>query len=111
MPWSEPGPLLIFLVAATVLAVTPGPGMTYVLARAVAGGRGEGLGGAPALGQFVALGLVCVLLNTSVDVIVVLGASRLLADRRATLGRWLTAGSGCTLVGLGAYVALSESRR
>jgi threonine/homoserine/homoserine lactone efflux protein len=209
MPWFEPGAFLIFLVAATVLAVTPGPGMTYVLARTVAGGRGEGLAsslgtgvgglahvvaaalglsavlarsalmfslikyvgacflvylgirlllssgatrplpalrragtrrafleglvtevlnvktalfflafvpqfvdpGAPALGQFVALGLVCVLLNTSVDVIVVLGASRLLAGRRATLGRWLTAGSGCTLVGLGAYVALSESRR
>jgi threonine/homoserine/homoserine lactone efflux protein len=32
-----------FLIAATVLAVTPGPGIAYVVARTVAGGRGEGL--------------------------------------------------------------------
>jgi threonine/homoserine/homoserine lactone efflux protein len=32
-----------FLLAAVVLAVTPGPGMTYVVARTVAGGRREGL--------------------------------------------------------------------
>jgi threonine/homoserine/homoserine lactone efflux protein len=32
-----------FLVAATVLAVTPGPGIAYVVARTVAGGRAEGL--------------------------------------------------------------------
>lgn len=209
MPWFEPSQLLIFLIAATVLAVTPGPGVTYVLARTVAGGRGEGLasslgtgvGGlahvvaaalglsailarsallfslvkyagacylvylgvrllrssgavrplpaltgagtrraflegvvtevlnvktalfflafvpqfvdpaAPPLAQFIVLGLVCVLLNTSVDVLVALGASRLLAGRGAALGRWLTASSGCTLIGLGAYVAFSESRR
>jgi len=34
---------LTFLVAATVLAVTPGPGIAYVVARTVAGGRPEGL--------------------------------------------------------------------
>jgi hypothetical protein len=34
---------LAFLVAATLLAVTPGPGMAYVVARTVAGGRSEGL--------------------------------------------------------------------
>jgi threonine/homoserine/homoserine lactone efflux protein len=34
---------LTFLFAAAVLAVTPGPGIAYVVARAVAGGRGEGL--------------------------------------------------------------------
>jgi threonine/homoserine/homoserine lactone efflux protein len=33
----------IFLAAALVLAVTPGPGMLYVLARSVAGGRREGI--------------------------------------------------------------------
>lgn len=32
-----------FLIAAIVLAVTPGPGIAYVVARTVAGGRGEGL--------------------------------------------------------------------
>lgn len=35
--------LLAFVFAATVLAVTPGPGMAYVVARTVAGGRQEGL--------------------------------------------------------------------
>jgi threonine/homoserine/homoserine lactone efflux protein len=32
-----------FLIAAAVLAVTPGPGIAYVVARTVAGGRAEGL--------------------------------------------------------------------
>jgi threonine/homoserine/homoserine lactone efflux protein len=36
-------PSLAFLVAALVLAVTPGPGIAYVVARTVAGGRAEGL--------------------------------------------------------------------
>lgn len=35
--------LLAFFVAAVVLAVTPGPGIAYVVARTVAGGRAEGL--------------------------------------------------------------------
>src|ERR1051326_1035608 len=35
--------LWIFLGAATLLAVAPGPGMLYVLARSLAGGRREGL--------------------------------------------------------------------
>ena len=34
---------LTFLVAAVVLAITPGPGIAYVVARTVAGGRSEGL--------------------------------------------------------------------
>jgi threonine/homoserine/homoserine lactone efflux protein len=34
---------IAFLVAATVLAITPGPGIAYVVARTVAGGRAEGL--------------------------------------------------------------------
>lgn len=36
-------PLFAFLIAAVVLAVTPGPGIAYVVARTVAGGRKEGL--------------------------------------------------------------------
>jgi threonine/homoserine/homoserine lactone efflux protein len=35
--------LLAFAVAAAVLAITPGPGIAYVVARTVAGGRSEGL--------------------------------------------------------------------
>src|SRR5215210_1108963 len=36
-------PSLAFFVAALILAVTPGPGIAYVVARTAAGGRGEGL--------------------------------------------------------------------
>lgn len=35
--------LLAFIIAAMLLAITPGPGMAYVVARTVAGGRPEGL--------------------------------------------------------------------
>jgi threonine/homoserine/homoserine lactone efflux protein len=41
----------LFLAAALVLAVTPGPGIFYVLARSLAGGRREGVNSA--LGTFV----------------------------------------------------------
>ena len=40
----------IFLSAAILLAIAPGPGMLYVLARALGGGRREGL--LSALGTF-----------------------------------------------------------
>jgi threonine/homoserine/homoserine lactone efflux protein len=36
-------PSLAFLLAATLLAITPGPGIAYVVARTVAGGRAEGV--------------------------------------------------------------------
>jgi threonine/homoserine/homoserine lactone efflux protein len=49
---------LIFLGAATLLAVTPGPGIFYVLARSLAGGRREGV--LSAVGTFVG-GMVHVL--------------------------------------------------
>ena len=42
--------VLIFLSAAILLAIAPGPGMLYVLARALGGGRREGL--LSALGTF-----------------------------------------------------------
>src|SRR5258708_28293669 len=41
---------LLFLGAAVVLAITPGPGIFYVLARTLAGGRREGINSA--LGTF-----------------------------------------------------------
>lgn len=36
-------PLTVFLITAVVLAITPGPGIAYVVARTVSGGRKEGL--------------------------------------------------------------------
>lgn len=36
-------PFVAFLVAAVVLAIPPGPGIAYVVARTVGGGRSEGL--------------------------------------------------------------------
>jgi threonine/homoserine/homoserine lactone efflux protein len=42
---------LLFLTAAVLLAVAPGPGMLYVLARSLAGGRREGV--LSALGTFL----------------------------------------------------------
>jgi len=50
--------LLIFLAAALLVAVTPGPGIFYVAARTLAGGRSEGI--ASSLGTGVG-GLVHVL--------------------------------------------------
>jgi threonine/homoserine/homoserine lactone efflux protein len=198
-----------FFLAAVALAITPGPGIAYVVARTVSGGRreglascaGTGLGGlahvlAAALGlsalvaqsatafaivkyagaayliylgiralrngeaplaaatrtasgpvrafsegvlveilnvktaifflafipqfvdpvrsigqQFIVLGSICVLLNTAVDVLAVLFAARLLADRHLmqVRARLLQRMSGFTMLGLGAYVVLSRN--
>jgi threonine/homoserine/homoserine lactone efflux protein len=68
------------------------------------------VGSSPAALQLVAMGTTCVLLNTLVDVVAVLGAARLLrselsARRRARL---LNKASGATLIGLGLYVAAAK---
>src|ERR1700681_2645538 len=42
--------VFLFLTAAVLLAVAPGPGMLYVLARSLAGGKREGM--LSALGTF-----------------------------------------------------------
>ncbi|WP_424812462.1 LysE family translocator [Roseococcus sp. YIM B11640] len=39
----DPAQLALFFLAALVLAVTPGPGIFYVAARTLAGGRAEGV--------------------------------------------------------------------
>src|SRR5712691_9399323 len=39
----DPHGFLLFLAAALLLAITPGPGIFYVLARSLAGGRREGV--------------------------------------------------------------------
>src|SRR5258705_1823115 len=49
---------VLFLTAALLLAIAPGPGMLYVLARSLAGGRREGV--LSSLGTFVG-GMVHVL--------------------------------------------------
>src|ERR1700740_140744 len=47
----DPHKFLLFFAAAFVLAVTPGPGIFYVLARSLAGGKREGI--ESSLGTFV----------------------------------------------------------
>ena len=65
--------LLLFLAAAVLLAITPGPGIFYVLARTMAGGRREGI--SSAFGTFfgglfhvlaAALGISAILAATAV---------------------------------------------
>lgn len=63
---------LLFLVAASLLAITPGPGIFYVLSRSLAGGRREGY--VSAAGTFVG-GLVHVL-AAAVGISAILVASR-----------------------------------
>src|SRR5438094_4945025 len=62
---------LLFLAAAFLLAITPGPGIFYVLARSLAGGRREGV--LSSLGTFVG-GLFHVL-SAAVGISAVLAAS------------------------------------
>ncbi|MBV9341694.1 MAG: LysE family translocator [Acidobacteria bacterium] len=63
---------LLFLAAATLLAITPGPGIFYVLSRSLAGGRREGY--LSAAGTFAG-GLVHVL-AAGVGISAILVASR-----------------------------------
>lgn len=201
--------LIPFLLAAIILAITPGPGIAYVVARTVAGGRSEGLasclgtglGGLlhvfaaavglsvviaqsamafnvvkyvgavylaylgirllmrssqpsfapvsvttqgtrrallegivvealnvktalfflaflpqfvapnePIIPQLVLLGIICVALNTLVDVAAVFAADQLLQSNsaRATRSRLLTRISGLTMLGLSFYLAIAR---
>ena len=66
-------PFIAFLLAATLLAITPGPGIAYVVARTVAGGRSEGIASCvgTAFGGMVhvlaaALGLTALLAQSAV---------------------------------------------
>jgi threonine/homoserine/homoserine lactone efflux protein len=64
----------------------------------------------PLLLQLVLLGSICVALNTLVDVMAVLGAQRLLKSGlgRSARTRLMTRASGVTMIGLGAWLALSK---
>jgi threonine/homoserine/homoserine lactone efflux protein len=69
--------LFLFLTAALLLAIAPGPGMLYVLARSLAGGKREGI--LSALGTFAG-GMVHVLgAAVGVSVILALGTCASLA--------------------------------
>ena len=77
---------LLFLAAASVVAVTPGPGIFYVLTRSLKGGRGEGVASTlgNSLGGLVhvvaaALGLSAVLMAsaTAFTVVKLAGATYL----------------------------------
>jgi len=61
--------------------------------------------------QFVLLGSICVLLNTAVDVLVVLFAARLLSNGRLmrARARLLNRCSGFTMLALGAYVVVQRN--
>jgi threonine/homoserine/homoserine lactone efflux protein len=64
---------LLFLAAAVVLAITPGPGIFYVLARSLAGGRREGINSS--LGTFI--GGLCHVFAAALGVSAILAASAL----------------------------------
>ena len=78
--------LLAFVIAAVVLAITPGPGLAYVVARTVAGGRSEGLASCFGTGiggmlhvLAAALGLSLIVAQSAIafDVVKYLGAAYL----------------------------------
>ena len=80
-------PSISFLLAATALAIVPGPGIAYVVARTVAGGRAEGIassvgtaGGGMVHVVLSALGLSLLIAESSVlySAIKYLGAAYLL---------------------------------
>lgn len=68
----DPVQLSLFLLAAIALAVSPGPGMLYVAARSLSGGRAEGFASSfgTALGGFVhvvggAIGVSAILMTSA----------------------------------------------
>ena len=61
----------LFLFAALILAITPGPGIFYVLARSLAGGRREGV--LSAFGTFV--GGLCHVFAAALGISAILAAS------------------------------------
>ncbi len=76
----------IFLGAAILLAIAPGPGMLYVLARSLAGGRREGL--LSALGTFFG-GMVHVF-AAAAGVSIILGKVGICLRHGENLGRRAT---------------------
>jgi threonine/homoserine/homoserine lactone efflux protein len=94
----DPHRFFIFLGAATLLAIAPGPGMLYVLARTLAGGRREGV--LSSLGTFLG-GLVHVAAAAT-------GLSLVLATSAAAFSVVKYAGAGY-LIYLGIRMVLSAN--
>src|SRR5215467_11760941 len=69
----DPTRFFLFLTAAVLLAIAPGPGMLYVLARSLAGGKREGV--LSALGTF--LGGMIHVIAAALGVSVILARSAL----------------------------------
>jgi len=91
----------IFLTACLVLAVTPGPGLLYVLARAVGNGRPDGL--RSAVGTF--LGGMCHVVAAS------LGLSALLAASAVAFSVVKYAGAGyLVFLGIGMLMTQHEDK-
>jgi len=63
----------------------------------------------PLPGQFIAYGVICVALNSTVDLLVVFGS--LLRLNKLKSAKPLNIASGAILIGLGAYVALAGNER
>lgn len=107
---------LLFLAAALVIALTPGPGIFYVAARSLAGGRGEGLASSfgTGLGGLVhviagALGVSAILL-ASAEAFTVLKIAGALYLIYLGVKLWLSAGAPAPLQvsGLGPRRALRD---
>jgi threonine/homoserine/homoserine lactone efflux protein len=110
-------PSLAFLFAATVLAITPGPGITYVVARTVSGGRTEGIAscfGTAVGGLFhvlaAALGLSLIVARSAIafSIIKYLGAAYLIYLGIVTLASRSAPAELPTLQRLGARRALRD---
>src|SRR5437879_6164314 len=101
--------LTLYLAAALLLAVAPGPGIFYVAARTLAGGRAEGV--ASSFGTGLG-GLVHVLAGSlAVSAIVVAfaaGGVRQGAAARPALIRRLREASGAAMIALGVGLALAR---
>lgn len=95
----DPHHFLLFLGAAVLLAIAPGPGMLYVLARTLAGGRREGV--LSSIGTFLG-GLVHVLAAAT-------GLSLVLATSAAAFAIVKYAGAAY-LIYLGVRMILSAGR-
>jgi threonine/homoserine/homoserine lactone efflux protein len=109
--------LLAFAFAAVVLAITPGPGIAYVVARTVAGGRAEGLASClgTGLGGMVhvlaaALGLSLIVAESALAFAVVkyLGAAYLIYLGLRLLLRGEAAAEAATVTRSGARRAFTE---
>jgi len=95
----DPHRFLLFLGAAVLLAIAPGPGMLYVLARTLAGGRREGI--LSSLGTFFG-GLVHVVAAAT-------GLSLVLATSAVAFAVVKYAGAGY-LIYLGVRMMISARR-